>query len=115
MVENVPTFRVVPALHGIVFDRPGDFVAIEDARAFLKKAGFSLGPSQCGAPIAVMFGDYAVPKWRNLNHDERRETHATLTGDSRNGPLTFRLLPAAPDDACAAIAKATATHSTGEA
>ena len=100
-------FRVVPGLHGIVFDRDGDFAAANDATAFLKAAGFSVGSSQRGAPTAVMFGDYAVSKWKNLNHDERRETHATLTGDNRNGPLTFRLLPAAPDAAVDALRKAT--------
>lgn len=98
--------RVVPSLHGIVFDATGDFAATNEAREFLKGAGFSLGSSQRGSPTAVMFGDCSVSKWGNLNHDERRETHATLTGDNRNGPLTFRLLPAAPDEAIAAIAKA---------
>lgn len=101
-----PTFRVIPGLFCIVFDRAGTFAALNDARAFLKGAGFSLGPSQRGAPIACMFGDYIVSKWHNLSHDERRETHATLTGDGREGPLTFRLLPAAPDGCIEALSKA---------
>ncbi|MES2904912.1 MAG: hypothetical protein V4696_12060 [Pseudomonadota bacterium] len=96
---------------GITFYAAGDFAASDQAEVFLKEAGFSLGSSRRGAPTACMFGDYTVSKWRNLNHDERRETHATLTGDRRNGPLSFRLLPAAPDEAVqaieAAIAKAT--------
>jgi len=104
---TAPSFRVVPGLFGIVFDRAGTFAAMNDARAFLKGAGFSLGPSQRGAPIACMFGDWSVSKWRNLSHDERREVHATLTGDGREGPLTFRLLPAAPDGCIAALRKAT--------
>lgn len=104
---SAPSFRVVPGLFGIVFDRAGDFAAMDDARNLLKSAGFSLGPSQRGAPIACMFGDYAVSKWKNLNHDERRETHGTLTGDGREGPLTFRLLPAAPVGCIDALRKAT--------
>lgn len=102
-----PQFKVVPALHGIVFDREGDFAALYDAQDFLRDAGFSVGSTQRGLPTAVMFGDWSVSKWGNLNRDERRETHATLSGDNRNGPLTFRLLPAAPDEAIAALAKAT--------
>ena len=47
----------------------------------------------------------AFSKWKNLNHAERREVHGTLTGDGRNGPLTFRLFPAAPDEAATAISK----------
>ena len=107
MSAGQQSFKVVPRLHAIVFDREGVFEATNDAEAFLASAGFAIGPSQRGAPRAVMFGNYTVSKWRNLNHDERRETHGTLTGDARNGPLTFRLLPAAPDDAIAAISKAT--------
>lgn len=49
-----------------------------------------------------MFGDYAVEKWRNLSHDDRREIHGTLSGDGREGPVFFRLLPAAPDAAARA-------------
>lgn len=86
----------------IVFDQRGDFAATDVAERLLAAHGFSIGPSQRGAPRAVMFGNYAVSKWKNLNQDERRETHATLTGDGREGPLTFRLLPAAPDEAFSA-------------
>ena len=82
-----------------VIDGIGDFVATRKAEALLASHGFAIGPSQRGAPRAVMFGNYAVAKWRNLNRDERRETHATLTGDGRHGPLVLRLLPAAPDAA----------------
>jgi hypothetical protein len=83
----------------IVFNQRGDFAATNEAEHLLEAAGFAIGPSQRGAPRAVMFGNYTVAKWKNLNHDERRETHGTLTGDGREGPVTFRLLPAAPDDA----------------
>ena len=87
----------------IVFKGDGPFVALWKAEAFLKECGFSFGSWQRGAPTACMFGDYSVSKWRNLNHDKRREVHATLTGDHRRGPLIFEMLPAAPDEAIAAV------------
>lgn len=94
--------------YGIVFTAMGEWEAGDQAEAFLKQLGFSLGSDQRGAPTAVMFGDYAVSKWKNLNQDERRETHATLTGDRRYGPVTFRFLPAAPDEAVKAVEAALA-------
>ena len=102
--------NVYVAHFGIVFAHAGEFEAENAAEALLGANGFAIGPSQRGAPRAVMFGDYTVSKWRNLSQDERRETHATLTGDGRWGPITLRLLPAAPDAAVRAfdaIAKAT--------
>jgi hypothetical protein len=96
----------------IVFDQVGTFAANDEAKRQLEAHGFSVGPSQRGAPRAVMYGDYAISKWRNLNPDERRETHATLTGDGREGPLTFRLLPAATDEAVEAAERMRAAIST---
>jgi hypothetical protein len=91
------------ARFAITFAGLGDFEATRAAEKALGARGFAIGPMQRGAPRAVMFGDYQVAKWRNLSRDERRETHASLTGDGRNGPLIFRLLSAAPDDACRAF------------
>ncbi len=85
-----------------VFAQVGDFAANRAAIMALEANGFSLGPMQRGAPRAVMFGEYDISKWRNLSHDERREAHGTLTGDGRQGPLVFCLLPSAPDAAVAA-------------
>lgn len=79
------------------------FDAYNAARSLMADAGFSLGPSQRGAPVACMFGDWAVAKWKNLNRIERGETHAVIEGDNRDGPLRIRLLPAAPDDAVRAF------------
>lgn len=88
-----------PLVMSVMFNNAGQFAALREATALLVKAGFSVGPTQRGAPAAVMFGDYLIAKWKNLNGLQRRETHATLTGDNRNGPLTIRLLPAAPPEA----------------
>lgn len=91
------------ARFGITFAQVGDFAACHAAEAALKAHGFAIGPTQRGAPRAIMFGDYAVSKWSNLNQNERRETHATMTGNFRDGPVILRLLPAAPDAACVAF------------
>lgn len=99
----------------IVFAQTGTFAATNAAESALKACGFAIGPQQRGAPRAVMFGNYSVSKWKNLGAHERRETHATLTGDGRGGPLTFRLLPAAPDDAVAAAEQLLTTPSTQQA
>lgn len=87
----------------ITFDIAGDFAALYAANAALREAGFSVGSSQRGLPTAVMFGDWSVAKWGNLNGDERREVHGTLVGDNRNGPLTLRMLRAAPPEALIAF------------
>lgn len=87
----------------IIFDKKGDFAALQDAKSALQSAGFSIGSIQRGYPTAIMFGDYSVSKWSSLNREERLATHAQLTGDNRHGPLTLTILPAAPDQAIAAI------------
>jgi hypothetical protein len=71
----------------VTFNQTGTFAATYEAERLLKAHGFAIGPSQRGSPRAVMFGNYVVAKWSNLDHNERRETHATLTGDGREGPL----------------------------
>ncbi len=88
----------------IIVDGGEVFDAYHLARSIMAGAGFSLGPSQRGAPVACMFGDWAVAKWKNLNRVERNETHATIEGDHREGPCRIRLLPAAPDEAVSAFA-----------
>lgn len=85
----------------ITFDDAGEWVASSKARALLNEAGFSVGPNQRGAPTAAMFGAYLVSKWRNLNREQRAETHATIEGDTRHGPVRIRLLPACPHEGAA--------------
>lgn len=82
----------------IRFTAFGDFVAYDQAKALLKRSGFSIGPTQRGAPTAAMYGDWAVSKWRNLRPAERTATHAIIEGDCRNGPVGISLLPACPAD-----------------
>jgi hypothetical protein len=88
----------------IVFSGTRDFQAAEEAEAFCKLIGFSVGSSCRGMPQAIMHGEWSVAKWRNLNADERRCSHGTLTGDRRSGPVYLDLLPACPNAAREAVA-----------
>jgi hypothetical protein len=88
-----------------VFSAKGDFEAMDEAETFLSERGFSIGTNQRGAPRGVMFGDYSIEKWRNLNKREISELHGTLVGDGRNGPLTLTIFAAAPDEARRALGK----------
>lgn len=81
-----------------VFDRQGDFAALKDAEDWLRPRGFSFGALQGAAPIAVMFGDIHVPKWRHLG-DDVEWLHGRL--DSKNwraGPVTLTIRKDAPAD-----------------
>lgn len=91
------------------FAAEGTFAALHDAERFLRAAGFSTGSLQRGAPIAVMFGDYAVSKWRGLSSAERKASHGILYTDSgsfREGPVRLRLTKNCPAEGREAIAAA---------
>lgn len=90
----------------VVFDHEGTFAALHACERFLADNGFSFGSWQRGAPCAVMFGDYEISKWRNLNRSERATIHGQFSGDGRNGPIILTLTPNAPDEARAALSKA---------
>jgi hypothetical protein len=85
--------------HGIRFDKPGDFAACREAEAWLAARGFSVGRKQRGDPRGILFGNYDIQKWRNLNTTEMSALHGLMTGNMRNGPVMVRLLPKAPDEA----------------
>jgi len=85
--------------HFVVFHGSAAHEAYSSAKRLMKRAGFSVGPTQRGAPTACMFGAYLVSKWRNLSRDERAGTHAVIEGDGLNGPVRIRLLPALTDEA----------------
>lgn len=86
----------------IEFNNAGTFAASYAAEAWLRDRGFSVGPSQACGPQAIWFGDCAISKWRNLSAKERRECHAILEGDGREGPMRITLRAAATDEARAA-------------
>lgn len=85
------------------FDRKGTFNAAHDAEKFLRDRGFSLGSSQADGPQGILFGDYAISKWRNMSSAEIKQLHGVMRGDGREGPLTIYLHDHAPDEAKAAF------------
>lgn len=76
-----------------------EFEALNEARSFLAAHGFSVGSLQRGAPIGVMFGDYKIAKWRNLDSEDIADLHGRLeskNGSFRTGPITLRIRSDAP-------------------
>ena len=83
----------------------GDFVAARRAEQLLGRHGFSVGTSQRGSPRGVMFGNYDIQKWRNLNEVDRAALHGVLDGD-RSSDAVIEIWDPAPIDAVAALADA---------
>jgi hypothetical protein len=88
----------------VEFKNEGDFQASHAACDWLRKRGFSVGSMKGDEPRAIWHGDCYISKWRGLNPWEKREMHARMEGDARNGPVRIILLPAATDAARAAFA-----------
>lgn len=88
----------------ITFHHTGTFAAVAAAQKWLRDRGFSYGPSQVGGPQAIWHGDCTISKWRNLSDQEKRECHATLDGNQREGPMRITLQAAATPEAIAAFA-----------
>lgn len=59
----------------------GDFEAVARAERLLVEHGFSIGTTQRGSPRGILFGNFDIQKWRNLNHAERAALHGVLVGD----------------------------------
>lgn len=70
---------------------PDDFSACNAAEDWLRVRGYSLGSMQGPSPRGILFGDYAIAKWRNLNAQERKELDGMMTGSMRNGPVSVIL------------------------
>jgi len=83
------------------------FEVCNQVEKLLEANGFAVGALQRNEPRGVMFnGDghcWLVAKWDCLTQAERNALHGVVTGDTRNGPLAFTLLPAAPPAAIAAF------------
>lgn len=88
----------------VTFDQKGTFQAKYAADDWLRLRGFSVGPSSVDGPCAIWHGDCVISKWRNLSAQEKREVHAIMEGELREGPVTIRLMPGATDEARAAFA-----------
>jgi hypothetical protein len=59
----------------------GDFAAVRRAEFLLQAHGFSVGTMQRGSYRGILFGNYEIQKWRNLNVSERAALHGILDGD----------------------------------
>lgn len=81
------------------FSDPREFEASHQAETFLAARGFSVGHRQRGASRGILFGDYNIQKWRNLNAQEIEELHGVMTGDGRNGPIEIFIFDNAPVEA----------------
>lgn len=82
----------------------GDFAAVNSAERFLSDAGFSIGSEQRGSPRGILFGEFDIQKWHNLDEGHREALHGTMTGNMREGPVTITIFSSAPDEAKSALA-----------
>jgi len=83
----------------------GDFAAVWRAERLLEEHGFSVGHMQRGSSRGILFGDYDIQKWRNLNEAERAALHGVMDGD-RSSYVQIEIWDAAPIEAVAALADA---------
>ena len=69
-----------------------EFEAERAAKKALEACGFSLGELQRDERRGVMFGDYAISKWRNLSKQDIADLHGVYKRAFRDGPvkITFR-------------------------
>lgn len=83
----------------------GDFAAVRRAEQLLAQHGFSVGTTQRGTHRGVLFGDFDIQKWRNLNESDRAALHGVLDGD-RSSDAQIEIWDPAPIEAVAALADA---------
>lgn len=83
----------------------GDFAAVHRAEHLLDQQGFSVGIMQRGSSRGILFGDYDIQKWRNLNVAERAALHGILDGD-RSSHAQIEIWDPAPLEAVRALADA---------
>jgi hypothetical protein len=93
------------------FSETGTWVAKNAAEEFLQLAGFSVGANQAHSPRGILFGDYAIMKWRNLRRRDIAALHGVMTGDGREGPLVVRIFERAPQEAKRAFHRQAALYS----
>lgn len=43
--------------------------------------------------MGLLYGDWAIAKWRNLSPAERKQLDGRMEGDFRHGPVTIRINP----------------------
>lgn len=80
----------------------GDFAAVRRAEQLLEQHGFSVGIMQRGSSRGILFGDFVIQKWRNLNVAERAALHGILDGD-RSSDAVIEIWDPAPLEAVRAL------------
>jgi hypothetical protein len=73
------------------FARLGNFNAMQDAEAWCEQNGISVGTMQGSSPRGLLYGDFAISKWRNLDERNKFDLDGTMTGDMRNGPVVVSI------------------------
>lgn len=64
------------------------------AEAALKRAGFSVGVRQRGAPRGILHGNYLISKWSDLDQQHRDMMHGEMNCPGPAGtPATVTLVP----------------------
>lgn len=71
----------------MTFENSKTFQACRDAEEWCAALGLSVGRMQAHAPRGLLWGDFDIAKWRNLNAKERAALDGRMTGDFRNGPV----------------------------
>ncbi|MDG9791959.1 hypothetical protein [Brucella anthropi] len=55
------------------------FTVTQRADAALRECGFSVGRMQAHSPRGILFGDFDIQKWRNLDLADREALHGQVT------------------------------------
>ena len=73
-----------------VFDREGDFSAVNAALYFAKNKGMSCGTMDGDNPIACAIGNFHIGKWHTILREHFRSLSGIiLSSDFRKGPCVF--------------------------
>ena len=75
----------------IEFNQIGGFNACIAAEQWCRDHGISVGSMQQGSPRGLLYGDYSISKWSNLDEQEQADLDGVMTGDMRNGPVKVTL------------------------
>lgn len=77
----------------VTFSGGATFGALYAAEAWCAARGISVGRADGRNPCGLLYGEYDIQKWHNLNAKERAALDGLLTGDKRNGPVTVSIKP----------------------
>ncbi len=79
---------------------PGKWGNYDCARHWMRGKGYSVGPMQKGAPVALMLGKgICIAKWRNLTSSERDQVDAIIVSNIEHtfdAPVTISIFEASP-------------------